>query len=89
LKANYPEVQWKDGRKSTNYWSNIQNQRNFFDQLALKLGLEQKDDWYSVSVNTVLINGGSFLSKYKGSLLQGKNFISRLVIYCSVEDSLS
>lgn len=31
------------------YWTKLQNQRNFFDQLAKKLNIEKQDDWYKVS----------------------------------------
>jgi hypothetical protein len=49
------------------------NQRSFFDRLATKLNLTNLDDWYKVSKEVVIKEGGYFVkSRYNGSLLTGK-----------------
>lgn len=34
--------------KKKNYWSNMNNQRAFFDRIAVKLQIKELDDWYKV-----------------------------------------
>jgi hypothetical protein len=54
-------------------WKDIPNQRFFFDKLAAKLNIQKPEDWYSVQIETVLKEGGTFVnSVYKGSLIRGK-----------------
>jgi hypothetical protein len=55
-----------------NYWKDMKNQRNFLDQLGVKLGLTNLDGWYSVQATKVIENGGSRLLSYYGySLSKG------------------
>jgi hypothetical protein len=58
--------------KPRGYWSDKDNQRKFFDQLAIKWNIQNKDDWNKVTGEMVQKEGGYFLSKYyKSSLQQG------------------
>jgi hypothetical protein len=78
LAAAYPEHTWKTkDHKSIGYWKDIKNQRSFFDVLAVKLNVKKPEDWYSVRLDTVLMNGGSFIiSYYNGSVRRGIVYIS-------------
>jgi hypothetical protein len=61
----------------TSKWDDTANQRSFFDQLAVKLNVKKPEDWYSVGLETICKNGGSFImTRYKGrsKLTQGMNF---------------
>jgi hypothetical protein len=73
LQTIYPEYLsiWKL-HKRPGYWSDIVNQRIFFDELAVKFNIQKPDDWYRVTTNMVLNEGGSFIKLYyNGSILQG------------------
>jgi hypothetical protein len=74
LSGVYPRQQWKEPRKQmpSGYWKDTKNQRLFFDKLASKLGLQKPEDWYSVSVDTVMKMGGWFIAHHHGSLMRGK-----------------
>jgi hypothetical protein len=37
------------GIKPPGYWRDIKNQREFFDDAEIKLGIVQKKDWYHVT----------------------------------------
>jgi hypothetical protein len=57
------------------HWNDIANQKIFFDQLAETLKIQRPEDWYNVSVESVVSKGGSFLnSHYNGSLVRGTRF---------------
>jgi hypothetical protein len=72
LQAIYPEHHWNDPRKPFGYWANVEHQRLFMDQLAIKLNIQSPEDWYNVSCKTVIKEGGSFVAyHYNGSLIQG------------------
>jgi hypothetical protein len=54
------------------YWNNIENQRAFFDQLKVKLGIKNPEDWAKVTKKIVHENGGWFMCHYyKNSVSQG------------------
>jgi hypothetical protein len=78
LKAVYPNQLWETNttqRKPTGYWQDVGNQRKFFDRMALMLNITKPEDWYSVTIDRLLKNGGSFIRKYyKSSLVQGTLF---------------
>jgi hypothetical protein len=59
--------------KPRGYWLDKQNQKNFFDQLALKWNIQKPNDWNKVTKGMVLKEGGYFLSN--GSLRKGNNSI--------------
>jgi hypothetical protein len=51
LMALYPEHNWvgsKFSRVATQYWNNLSNQREFFDALYVKFGMQGFEDWYSI-----------------------------------------
>jgi hypothetical protein len=74
LNAVYPEYNLSAPiRKPKGHWNDILNQRIFLDQLAEKLKVKKPEDWYNVTVNTVLQHGGSFVkTNYNTSLVRGK-----------------
>lgn len=56
-------------RRIQGFWSNFQNQRQFLDDLALKLGIKEKKDWGSISTKVITANGGrTLLNHHNGSL---------------------
>jgi hypothetical protein len=58
--------------KPSGYWKNIDNQRAFFDQIAVELRVNKLEDWNSVPVKKVVEKGGSFVKYlYNGSLREG------------------
>jgi hypothetical protein len=77
LQAAYPEYQWhskrKENKKPAGYWNNKQNQREFFDKLAVALNITDPTDWHKVGMDIIHSEGGSFVNThYKGSLIRGK-----------------
>jgi hypothetical protein len=69
VKASPKQIQ-----KPKGYWTDIKNQRSFFDQLAAKLNVQHLDDWHKVPQKTVLNEGGYFVNyMYKGNVIKGKN----------------
>src|SRR5687767_4061560 len=42
-------------------WNGKENQRQFMDQLGKKLGYTRMDDWYKLTKEDILHNGGSSL----------------------------
>jgi hypothetical protein len=78
LRTVYPGQQFDEPVKSKKlkplkYWNNVQNQRRFLDDLAVKLNIKSPEDWYSVKVETVVKLGGTFITRhYDGSLVRGK-----------------
>jgi hypothetical protein len=79
LNTIYPEHDWKiipqtvvTERKPMGYWSDVRNQRDFFDQLAIKLNIKSPEDWNNVAADTVISNGGSFIKHhYDSNLAKG------------------
>jgi hypothetical protein len=70
LQAVYPDYVPKT--KLRGYWKDKENQKKFFDQLAVKWNIQQRDDWKKVTYDMVLKEGGSFLvNHYGGSLPRG------------------
>jgi hypothetical protein len=78
LQATYPEQAWDDilhVSKPRNYWSDLTNQRKFFDELAASLHIHNPTDWNNVTTTTVESHGGTFLNAYyNGSLQKGTSF---------------
>jgi hypothetical protein len=84
LEAVYPDhihvwKAWKQERelkekdyKPRGYWSDLKNQRSFFDALAIKLNIKQPEDWNKVAVATVVAEGGHFVQNHYGSFQHGK-----------------
>jgi hypothetical protein len=59
------------------YWKDKQNQKEFFDQLAIKWNIQNPEDWNKVTREMVYKEGGrDFLNTfYNGSLQQGNQRI--------------
>jgi hypothetical protein len=70
LQAIYPD--YVPEAKPHGYWKDKSNQKNFFDELAIKWNIQKTDDWKSVTKEMVRKEGGSFIRRYyNGSLQQG------------------
>lgn len=74
LSTVYPTVKWypwkfKHQNVPLGYWSEIANQKKFFDELAEQIGIKNLDDWYGVLSKRLLMEygGGGLLDKYNGS----------------------
>jgi hypothetical protein len=67
----YSDHKWISTRFShvlRGYWEIEDNQRNYLDTLGQKLGFKKMEDWYNISKNPIIQNGGSWiLSKYGNS----------------------
>jgi len=54
-----------------NYWNDVKIQRKFFDELNKQLNLKNLEDWYHVSINDVIAQGGrKLLKQYNNSLMR-------------------
>jgi len=63
-RAQFCEITVKK-RKPPGYWSNIDNQRAFLDELANKLDITEPSQWKKIKLSTIRQNGGSsFVGKY-------------------------
>lgn len=50
----------------------VDKQRLFFDEISARVGVTKPEDWYSVTVDSVIALGGSFVNtQYHGSLTKG------------------
>jgi hypothetical protein len=60
-----------EGRYSPGYWTNIDNQKRFFQQLEDKLDIRSPEDWYRVTTRQIIQEGGSALigNYYNWSML--------------------
>jgi hypothetical protein len=70
LQAVYPEYVPVMTVKPHGYWKDIQNQKMFFDQLAIKWNIQNVEDWNKVTFEMALKEGGHFIGKYYNSSLQ-------------------
>ena len=59
------------------YWKDKDNQKKFFDQLAIKWNIQKPEDWYKVTTEMVSKEGGrSFIDRYYGgSMRQGIYYV--------------
>jgi hypothetical protein len=58
--------------KPFGYWLSVQNQRSFFDKLAIKMNCDKITDLHKVQYKTIIEEGGSFINAhYGGSVLRG------------------
>jgi hypothetical protein len=54
------------------HWTHMENQKAFFDQLAVKYNIQKAEDWNKVTTTMVVKEGGSFITRfYNGSLKIG------------------
>jgi hypothetical protein len=59
LRSIYPQFEWHTflfHRVSSNFWSDMKNQRDYMDWTAEQLGIETQEDWYSVQLNSFVGN---------------------------------
>jgi len=73
LMALFPGHPWDVSRFSSrprSYWSSLENQKKFMDQIGVQLGVRDNlDGWYSISSSSLLpLGAGSLLTRYNGSL---------------------
>ncbi len=56
-----PELSWQEYRfpRSDSYWKEVKHQKKFLDELAAKLDFVKPEDWYSLKLHTLRINGGN------------------------------
>ena len=68
LKDVFPHHDWsilQEKGKPKYYWNNIQHQRKFMDEIALKYNLNSPEDWNSITFATLKSHGGGqIISKY-------------------------
>jgi hypothetical protein len=51
-------------RTPPGYWEDIQNQKIFFDQLAIKWNIQKLEDWNKITRVMLLKEGGNFINRY-------------------------
>jgi hypothetical protein len=73
--------------KPRGYWSNKENQRAFFDQLAIKLNIQKPEDWNKVPTS-MLEEGKSFLAKYYNFSVR-KGMLYEIVLEIILEINVS
>lgn len=71
--AIYPKHNWNISnfisKNPPGYWTAMENQRRFMDDLGDKIGVKVLDDWYSKSTNELIANrAGALLGIYGNSL---------------------
>jgi len=73
VKTIYPEYYWKPWMfkfANDDVWRDLDNQKNFFDELATKLNIRNWRDWYEHSENDIIrFGGGGILSHHNQSLM--------------------
>jgi hypothetical protein len=75
LQAVYPD--YMPSSKPRRYWSDKENQKKFFDQLATKWNIQKNNDWNNVTVEMVMKEGGHFMKMYYGGSLRRGTNVSR------------
>jgi len=73
LKAIYPEITWYPwqfkNETTPEFWKELANQKLFFDWFGEKFNLQTPEDWYEVTKDEIIENGGKLLlQQYDGSL---------------------
>jgi len=70
----FPELNLTVPKKKSHpwgYWKNVDNQRNFLNELATKLNIKDLSDWYTVSNTQIISHGGyGLLNYHRCSLLR-------------------
>jgi len=72
VRTVYPEYflqDWRFSQVPSNYWSNLANQREFFDHLTTVLEIRKPSDWYNVTRQDLLKVGacGLLQGRYRDS----------------------
>jgi len=60
---------WKFQKKPTGYWDNTHNLMAYLDWLGKQLGHRTMEDWYNITVEDILQNGGGGLARSPSKLL--------------------
>jgi hypothetical protein len=79
LTSTLPEHNWDVSKfkpspvtHTNGHWSDVRNQRAFFDKLAEQLNIKQFEDWYKVSgLQVAKLGGKGLLKRYGYSLSKG------------------
>jgi hypothetical protein len=89
LQAVYPD--YISTAKPRGYWKDKKNQKEFFDQLAVKWNIQKPEDWHTVSTKKVIKEeGGSFIvTYYNGSPHKGKEVFLYILMWISIKSCLS
>ena len=67
LRSLYPEHDWNFSNvkeKRVNYWNQIENQKQFMDNLFIKLNLKTLEDWKIITKNQIYKLGGQSIVKH-------------------------
>jgi hypothetical protein len=80
LSSVYPHISLNNAHqkaKPFGYWNELENQRQFLDNLAKELNLQTAQDWTSVTTEMVISrDGGGLLKRFNGSLYQALVHVS-------------
>ena len=71
LKTTYPEHDWNHcnrEHKAGGYWSSLDNQREFVNELFKKFKLSSLEDWHKVKAHQITDEGGKTLLNKYGNL---------------------
>jgi hypothetical protein len=73
-----PERTLNPTRKLYGYWKDKQNQKEFFEKLAIKWNIQKPEDWHKVTLRAAVKEGGHFITtRYNSSLQQGMNVFTK------------
>jgi len=67
LRTIYPEYNWIETKflhVSKNYWKDLENQKNFLEEIGKKLNITKLEDWYGVKYDDIEKKGGRTLLLY-------------------------
>ena len=66
LKTIFPDHIWDfgDEKKPLKYWTLIENQREFMDELYKKFELNHLEDWAEIAIRKVMKNGGKSIVQF-------------------------
>eukprot|EP01114_Cavostelium_apophysatum_P015052 TRINITY_DN4029_c1_g1_i1.p1 TRINITY_DN4029_c1_g1~~TRINITY_DN4029_c1_g1_i1.p1 ORF type:complete len:534 (-),score=127.16 TRINITY_DN4029_c1_g1_i1:1284-2885(-) len=67
--AEYPWEEEKFSQREEGFWKDKRVQRQFFEKTAVKLGVKNLDDWYSIRRSQIYPHGGTFINAYYGGSL--------------------
>jgi hypothetical protein len=86
----YPEIQWNDDKfrqlhsnVQYGYWSKVENQRAFMEQLGPKLGVVSLSDWNNITTSQIEKEGGTGLLKHFGGSLSKCTMVFNFSYYVS------
>jgi hypothetical protein len=73
--------------KPRGHWKDKENQKEFFDQLAIKWNIQKPEDWHKVTNKMVMKEGGGFVTHYYNNSLKYGTNVS-CVIHSDIFDKL-